>query len=873
MSLSPGQRLGPYEILGAIGAGGMGEVYRAHDTRLDRDVAVKVLPASVSDDPERMGRFEREAKAIAALSHPNILAIFDVGTEASADGSGPVVRYAVTELLEGDTLRARLEGGPLTVRKTIEIAVQVARGLAAAHDKGLVHRDLKPDNIFLLDDGHVKILDFGLARQAVAAGGSDATRTVAAVTDPGTVLGTVGYMAPEMVRGQTVDARSDLFALGAVIYEMLAGRRAFERETSAETMTAILKEDPPELVGSRAEISPALDRIVRHCLEKNPAERFQSARDVAFALGALSGSNVSGPSGIVTAGPTRPDKRGRLRMFFGLWAALAAGVLLGYLGSRPDEAAGPRPSDITYQPVTFDEGFVFAARFAQDGRTIVYSADWDEQARDVFVTSVDSPESRPLGLTGSDLVALSRSNELAILDASVLTYGNPYRRTGTLARASLTGGAPKLELEDVLFADFAPDETMAVVRAQATRFALEYPIGHVLTEAGALFTPRISPTGAYVAVFGSDVSQTRPGSSGNGLTVMVFERSGKLVAESQRLDDWWSLAWTPTSEVWFAAAEVAGQQTALFGLDLAGNQRRLLNIPGALTLHDISAQGDVLGSFDQPNGRIEILDASSAEPLDLSWKLSGEVAGFSNDHLVLFTQTDDSGGPRGSVYVRRPDEAQPVRIAEGAGLALSSDGRMALVRTPEGLSRIPTGVGQPSRLDVGELAERGIDWAGWHPDGRIVIGIGRESGTVGVYAVPAGGGTPEALLPAGIGLSGHNLISPDGTRIVALDADDRRLVCELATSSCQPLEGIQADEEVAGWHADSASIFVCDRAQVPFTVHRLDVATGQRTVWRTIQPRQAAVSGIRELAAAPDGAIVYGYRRSRTQLYVIRGLK
>ena len=288
MSLSPGSRLGRYEILNPLGAGGMGEVYRARDTRLDRDVAIKILPESVARDPERLARFDREAKAVAALSHPNILALHDAGTEEGTT-------FAVMELLDGETLRDRLASGPLPVRRAIDTAVQVARGLAAAHAKGLVHRDLKPENVFLVADGQVKILDFGLAK-AADPGDSAATTTHApAMTDPGAVLGTVGYMAPEQVRGHATDARTDLFALGAVLYEMLTGQRAFRRDTAAETMTAILREEPPDLPHPQAAQSPALDRIIRHCLEKNPAERFQSARDVAFALEALSGT--SGTSG------------------------------------------------------------------------------------------------------------------------------------------------------------------------------------------------------------------------------------------------------------------------------------------------------------------------------------------------------------------------------------------------------------------------------------------------------------------------------------------------------------------------------------------------------------------------------------------------
>ena len=284
-----GKTLGPYELVAKLGEGGMGEVYRAHDTRLNRTVAIKVLPNHLANDPLARSRFVREGQALAALAHPNLVAIYDVGT---ANG----VSFAVMELVDGETLREKLMHGRLPVRRVVDYAVQIARGLAAAHDKGLVHRDLKPANIIVAADGHVKILDFGLAKAVdVSERGADSRSDAetAVQTDPGMVMGTVGYMAPEQIRGLPVDARTDLFALGALLYEMRAGQRAFRRETAAETMTMILREDPAELSVSRADLPPALERIVRHCLEKNPAERFQTARDVAFALEAFSGSAIS----------------------------------------------------------------------------------------------------------------------------------------------------------------------------------------------------------------------------------------------------------------------------------------------------------------------------------------------------------------------------------------------------------------------------------------------------------------------------------------------------------------------------------------------------------------------------------------------------
>ena len=302
MALTAGTKFGPYEIQAPLGAGGMGEVYRARDSRLSRDVALKILPASLARDPERLRRFEQESRAVAALNHPSILAIYDVG---QSEGSP----YLVTELLEGESLRDLLDRGPLPQRKVIQYGVQIADGLAAAHDKGIIHRDLKPENLFITKDGRAKILDFGLAKVAPSADTILDPDLTSNATSAGVVMGTAGYMAPEQVRGEPVDARTDLFALGAVLYEMISGQRVFRRDTAAETMTAVLRDDPPELTGTAVQIPPALDRIVRRCLEKDPAHRFQSARDLSFAMGVLSGSDSSGSQRATAATPTPAARR------------------------------------------------------------------------------------------------------------------------------------------------------------------------------------------------------------------------------------------------------------------------------------------------------------------------------------------------------------------------------------------------------------------------------------------------------------------------------------------------------------------------------------------------------------------------------------
>jgi serine/threonine protein kinase/Tol biopolymer transport system component len=398
VSLTPGTRLGAYEVLTLIGAGGMGEVYRARDARLGRDVAIKVLPAGVVGDPERLQRFEQEARAAAALNHPNILAVHDIGQHDGAP-------YIVAELLDGETLRERLNGGALPVRKAVEYAIQIAHGLAAAHEKGIVHRDLKPENIFVTTDDRVKILDFGLAKltQAEPAlSGGSALPTTPPHTLPGIVLGTVGYMAPEQVRGLATDHRSDIFAFGAILYEMVSGQRAFRGDTTMDAMSAILVKDPPDLPVGEQHISPALARLVDRCLEKRPAARFQSTEDLAFALEAFSSH-----SGATEAVTSRPRTRSRERIAWiaagltslGLIAALPFAI--AYLRDPQSEPEAVRfsvapPSDATFAGGPF---YAPAQALSPDGRVVVFRA--RRGAQDLlWVRPLNSLDARPL--TGTD---------------------------------------------------------------------------------------------------------------------------------------------------------------------------------------------------------------------------------------------------------------------------------------------------------------------------------------------------------------------------------------------------------------------------------------------------------------------------------------
>ncbi|MGE5414970.1 MAG: protein kinase domain-containing protein, partial [Syntrophomonadaceae bacterium] len=625
MTVAAGTKLGPYEILAPIGAGGMGEVYRAKDPRLGREVAIKVLPASFSQDADRLHRFEQEARAAGILNHPNITAVHDIG---SANGSP----YIVTELLEGETLRARLSTGPVPVRKAIDYAVQIAKGLAAAHEKGIVHRDLKPENLFLTRDGRVKILDFGLAKlkpETVESGQTD-MQTMSG-TQPGVVLGTMGYMAPEQVRGKPADKRSDLFSFGTILYEMLAGQKAFRGDTAADTITAILTKEPPDLSQTNKEIHPGLDRIVRHCLEKNPEERFESARDVAFDLEALSG--LSTPRAAVE---TKAKHVGARRI------PLLVGVAIALAGMAAAYWAGKRTASVTpakFHQLTFRRGTIASARFAPDGQTILYTAAWDGNPLEVFVSRLDSPESRPFGIANAEVLSVSPAGEMAV---SLNRHGSiPFTRTGTLARLGMTGGGtPKEILEDVLFADWAPDgQSLAVVRQQGGKMRLEYPVGKVLYEtAGWVSHPRISPKGDEVAFL------DHPAQGDDAGTASIVDRSGKRRAISEVFPSAQGLAWSPDgSEVWFTAAS-EGFNRALRAATRSGRGRILAQATGGLTIQDVSKTGRVLVFQEKARQGISVLLPGSDKERDFSWLDWGLIRDVTPDgQMILFDETGEGG--------------------------------------------------------------------------------------------------------------------------------------------------------------------------------------------------------------------------------------
>jgi Tol biopolymer transport system component len=841
----------------------MGEVYRARDEKLDRTVAVKVLPPHLAEDREALARFEREAKAVAALSHPSILAIFDFGT-------GDGVSYAAMELLEGESMRARLVSGPLSPRKAVEYGLQVCQALAAAHEKGIVHRDLKPENVFITHEGRVKVLDFGLAKVGTAQAPTTArdprqgeTLELIPMTEPGTVMGTVGYMSPEQVRGEATDHRSDIFSFGSMLYEMLSGQRAFKGDSAVETMSAILKSEPPDLVESNRSLNPALERIVRHCLEKRPGERFQSARDLAFQLEALSA--ISSTTGSGTGLPAGVGTR-RLHpalVPLGLLAVLGAGFLAGRRSVVPR-----MPS---FQQITFRRGNVSAARFAPDGQTVVYSAAWEGSPVEVLTTRPESPESRSLGLASAGVFAVSSSGEMAIAVGCEFFWGGCH---GTLSRVPLEGGSPREMLNDVHEADWTPDgRDLAVVRDAQGRHRLELPVGHVLYEtSGWISSTRVSPRGDLVAFI------DHPSPSDDGGSVAVVDRAGKVKTLAAGWSSAWGLAWPPSGqEVWFTAAE-RGRVQSLRAVTLMGDQRVILRAPARLILHDVSPTGRLLLAHESARTGLRCLSRGESKERDLSWFDGSSAADLSRDgRRLLFCERGEGTRATPMAYIRDTDGAPAENLGEGRPLALSPDGSWALIvrqGPPAELVLLPTGAGEARTLPAAALTS--YVNASFFPSGDRLLILASEAGHQRrCYVQDLTGGPPRPVSPEGASVDfAGNPVSPDGKRFAVRGADGRVGVLPTEGGSPLPVGGLEPGAVPLGWSADGRSLFAWSREQLPARIVRVDLATAKGEIVRELRPTDAVgIVGISTVSLTPDGGTyAYTYDHRNAELYLAEGL-
>jgi hypothetical protein len=859
MTLAAGTKLGPYEIVSPLGAGGMGEVYRARDDRLGREVAIKVLPADLASNAERLRRFEKEARSASALSHPNIVTVYDIG---ASEG----VSWIAMERVDGETLRILLAAGAIPRKKLLAWATQIAEGLARAHAAGIVHRDLKPENVMITRDGIAKILDFGLAKVTErSADGVEVSQspTASLGTEAGVVLGTVGYMSPEQARGDALDFRSDQFSFGSILYEMASGKRAFERPSAPETMAAIIR-DEPEPLASAASSSPLLLRwIVGRCLAKDPEERYASTKDLARDLAQLrdgaSEASLSGSAAAVS--PSRPTMLRAILVAAAAVAVVAAGVAV-FLAKRPP------PEPPLYRPLTFHRGSIGAARFAPDGKTVLYAAAWQGGSAQIYSTRLDGVESAALSLPTANLLSISNAGRLAIL---LGRFGSP----GVIAEVPLAGGAPRelvetdrvepLELGQTV-ADWSPtDERLAIVR----KGNLEFPVGRVLVPAAAdrvVVGLRFSPDGRQIAFV------QRQG--GDVWSVGVVDLPGK----SRILSPGWeiisSLAWHPrTGEIWFSGreADVSIGVIQLHAVSLSGAHRVVARTPQLLIVEDVARDGRILARSDDWPENMMCLPPGASKEVDLTWlDFSMSVALSTDGRDLLFMEGGAGAGAKGGVYMRKTDGSTPaVRLGDGNAQDLSPDRKWVVQAFPDRVVLLPVGPGESRTIQ-----DRGIQYhrALWFADGRrLLLQAAAPGHAPRLYVRDIASGPPRPFTPEGV-RAPH--LSPTGTFAVGQDASGKRSLYPVDGGEPRPLPAIEPGEGVIGFDSKAENVYI-GSGGLPMRIDKLDLATGKRTFFREITLSDTTgADTIDTLQLTPDGkCYCYSFMRSLSRLYLVEGLR
>ena len=857
-----------------LGAGGMGEVYRAKDTRLGRDVAIKVLPARFSSSPELRERFEREARAISSLNHARICTLHDVGHQDGVD-------FLVMEYLEGESLAEKLLKGALPLRDTLRIGMEVCEALDVAHRAGIVHRDLKPANIMLTKSG-AKLMDFGLAKASAASGGASrsapllsAAETISGpspispLTGAGQVIGTIQYMSPEQIEGKEADARSDVFALGAVFYEMATGRRPFEGKSQISVASAILEKDPAPIRQLQPLTPPAFERVVSTCLQKNPEERFQSARDIRLELQWI----AENPIAETKPGQAPAANRSLSLLPWALAGALAIATAAGAWLYHRNVGSAAIP---TYKQLTFERGFVYAARFAPDGRSVVYSASWDGQPLQIYSTDPGSPESRALNLLDSTLFAAS-AKDLAISIGCRDRYIGDCQ--GTLALVPISGGAPRELAEEVVAADWTSDGSeMAIVRHTEGKYRVEYPRGKVIYESHKpLGFVRIAPDGKSLAIAQS------VGEWGDAGRLFVLDANGKQITHSQMYVSLEGVAWPPSGEeVWLAGTTDAGWADAIYALRMNGQERIVLRLPGMVRLHDISRDGAALLSKDLWRSDIMYRGGSDKSERSLSWLDYAQLRDITDDgKMVSIADWGQAAGASGLAFVRKTDGSPAVKLGAWDEPVLSPDGTRVLA--VEGVtvgtgkpSVVPIGVGEIQKFEVAEI--QNVQSMGWMPDGKSFYYGADDGHGFRMYLQDLAGGKPRAVTPVITVKSYYfetHLVSPDGKFLFARDTSGKAKLYPVAGGEPQDLAGLMPEDVWMTWTKDGREAYVFHDEKTSATVYRLDVTSGKRQLVAKLAPVDpAGVTSISNVLYTPDGnAYAYSDTQELSELFIVAGVK
>jgi eukaryotic-like serine/threonine-protein kinase len=858
MPISTGEHLGPFVIRAPLGSGGMGDVYLALDPRLGRDVAIKVLPAGAAGNAERRSRFVQEAKLASALNHRNIVTIYDIDT---TEVDGQPVDFISMEYVHGKTLDKVIGRKGLRLTDALRYAQQIADGLVAAHRVGIVHRDLKPTNIIVDEQGNIKILDFGLAKliEPEQADAWAPTQSVHLEIAGDTIAGTAAYMSPEQAEAQNVDERSDIFSFGAVLYEMIAGRRAFSGASRLSTLASVIHTDPGPIKASREQVPREIERIVERCLRKDPRRRWQNMADVKIAI-----EDVSQEVDFSKAAAQEQSsgaRSGHRSWAFFVWLALAV-LALGtgaYVASIV--LVAPIPS---FQRLTFRRGNVAGARFAPDG-TVLFSAQWATDPTRMFSVRPGAGESRSLGLPDARILSISSTGEMAIL------LGSPARGTpGTLARVPLSGGAPREILENVNDADWSPDgTTLAVSRTVRGRNRIEYPIGTVLGESEGLppMTLRVSPKGDLLAFFEYD-------NAVGDFAVAVLDTHGRKRVLSRGWRGEGGLAWSPGGkEIWYSGTKTGGEP-ALRAVKTNGEDRVVEEAPAWLVIQDLSRDGRLLATVEDSRMGILGFAPGAKQERDLSWFEASRIYDISPDgKTILFEELSYGQSRNPAIYLRKMDGSPAVRLGDGHRPALSPDEKWVVCIETDGprtsLSLLPTGAGEARTVGPPGMHYNRVEW---FPDGqRILFEASEQNRPARMFVQDLKGGKPVPLTPEGMAAS---RVSPDG-KYATVVAGGKLSLYPIQGGSPKVIANLEPAESVVQWSADSRSLFL-RKPEGPATlqISRLDIATGRRQLWKELGTPDTVGVQIGPLVMTRDGsAYAYSFQRDISTLYLAQGMK